>query len=327
MVRCRAPVRSCTHPASSSSTCSSRFCTVAARSACASVRSLPSPAGAYAAQSTFSVTNPPSPVLRTSCSKSPRWRGRPYDASAITLYSSLERWKPRCAVRSSYSRPSELRQRLRGQHLEPAADVVPGQVRGALPPAIEDQRRARAVRPGQSGRRRVRHVVRDEPDPVLVQPRQGGGEKRRSPPGVLHAQVVPGVVQVQIPGRAAEGWVEGVGHGVQVARAQTGLGQAPAGRLLGQLPRREGHVRLAVLAAVEPLLLRRGDETPVHDERGRRVVEDGVDTEHSHGRDLLPERRPQGCDCLSPTRPAACYTRSSASKLAAACRHGKRYWG
>jgi hypothetical protein len=60
--------------------------------------------------------------------------------------------------------------------------------------------------------------------------------------------------------------------------------QAPARGGERHLPRRERHRLLAVLAAAEALLLRRGDRDAVDDERSSRVVEHGVDAEDAHVR-------------------------------------------
>ena len=65
----------------------------------------------------------------------------------------------------------------------------------------------------------------------------------------------------------------------ELVRTQTAALKAEAHRLLGQLPRREGHGRLAVLAAREALLLGGGHRLPVDDEGGGGIVEDGVDAE------------------------------------------------
>jgi hypothetical protein len=47
------------------------------------------------------TVKPPSVVGRIFWRSADRKRGRPYEASAITLYSSEARWKPRCAVAAS----------------------------------------------------------------------------------------------------------------------------------------------------------------------------------------------------------------------------------
>src|SRR5581483_10714889 len=71
-----------------------------------------------------------------------------------------------------------------------------------------------------------------------------------------------------------------VRHRVELVRRDAGALEAPARRLLGELPRRERHRWLAVLPATEPLLFRGGDDLAVDDDRGRGVVEHGVHPEH-----------------------------------------------
>src|SRR5690606_6348617 len=129
----------------------------------------------------------------------------------------------------------------------------------------------------------VGDVVGDEDDLLRVEPGQGRGEELRRPLGVGQAQVVPRVVQAHLVGGPGEAEVEGVGDGVEVLRLEPGVPQAPAHGQLGQLPGGERDGTFAVLAAAEPLLLRGGDDRTVDDERGRRVVEQGVDAEYAHG--------------------------------------------
>jgi dTDP-glucose 4,6-dehydratase len=95
-------------------------------------------------------------------------------------------------------------------------------------------------------------------------------------------RMIPTFVR-QALGRLGERRVEAVGDGVEVRRRDPARLQAPAHRLLRQLPRRERHGPLGVLAAREPLLLGGGDDPAVDDEGGGRVVEDGVDPEDAHG--------------------------------------------
>jgi len=59
-----------------------------------------------------------------------------------------------------------------------------------------------------------------------------------------------------------------------------------------------------VLAAAEPLLLGRGDDPPVHDQRGRRIVEDRVDPEETHRRPLRCAGVPGVVAEESPSKPA-----------------------
>jgi ABC-type nitrate/sulfonate/bicarbonate transport system permease component len=68
----------------------------------------------------------------------------------------------------------------------------------------------------------------------------------------------------------------------EMIASQPGLGQAPAHRQFRQFPRRERHRSLAVLTPAEPLLLSCGDDLPVDHKGCRRVVKDGIDTQHAH---------------------------------------------
>src|SRR5207245_2907446 len=86
----------------------------------------------------------------------------------------------------------------------------------------------------------------------------------------------------QLLGRAAQRRIEGVGDRVQLAGAYPGLGQAPLRRQFRQLPGRERHRSLAVLAPGEPLLLGGGGHLAIQDERDRRIVKDRVDTQYPH---------------------------------------------
>ena len=144
---------------SSSSTSSSTAWTLAARSAWRSSKSVGAgraAAGASAAQST--PLGPEAAVaggVHELAGAAARCRGVPYEAIAITLYSSLERSKPRWAVRSSYSRPSECGSAWAARMSSFWSRYSPRQHRGRLAAAVGHQHRAVAER-APPGRRRRR---------------------------------------------------------------------------------------------------------------------------------------------------------------------------
>ena len=178
--------------------------------------------------------------------------------------------------------PQRVRERLAGQDVEPAAGVPAGQVRGRLAPPVADQHAGVAERAGQPGRRRVRGVVTHEADRRGIHAGQRLGDEAGRLLRIADPQVVPGIVQPHRVGRTALGGIVGVGHRVEVGRFQPGLAQAPGGGQFGQFPRGKRNRTLAVLAPAEAFLFRRRDDPPVDHQRGRRVVEDGVDPEYSH---------------------------------------------
>jgi hypothetical protein len=95
--------------------------------------------------------------------------------------------------------------------------------------------------------------------------------------------VVPGVGETEAGGVAAQSGVERVRHDVEVGRRETGRLEAPGRRQLGQFPRRERDRPLAVLAPAESFFLRRRDHMAVNDQRCRRIMEDRIDTQNTHG--------------------------------------------
>ena len=80
----------------------SAACTLAARSACPCANGSSSArGGTKRAKSIGRATKPPSPSWCIDARICGSQRGVPYDASAITLYSSELRMKPTCIVSSS----------------------------------------------------------------------------------------------------------------------------------------------------------------------------------------------------------------------------------
>ena len=182
---------------------------------------------------------------------------------------------------SSYSRP-RVGKLLGGQDLEVAVDRAAGQVGGGLAAPVQDEDARAGVGGGQVGRGGVGDVVGDVAHTRRVEAGQGAAQEQRSPLGVQGPQPLPGIGGHVRPGRRGQGRVVGVGDRVQFLGGEAGLGQAPGRRPLGQLPGGERHRQLAVLAAGEPLLLGRGHDLAVDHQRGRRVVEHRVHTEHTH---------------------------------------------
>ena len=194
---------------------------------------------------------------------------------------------------------------LGGQDLEVAVDRAAGQVGGGLAAAVQHQHARAGVGGGQVGRGGMGHVVGDVADAGRVEAGQGGAQEQRGPLGVQGAQPLPAVVGQVGGDRRGQGGVVGVGDRVQVLGGQSGLGQAPGGRPLGQLPGGEWHRRLAVLAPGEALLLGRGHHLAVDHQGGGRVVEHRVHTKDTHLVILCTigwRRRPSGT-CLSCASP------------------------
>ncbi len=69
-----------------------------------------------------------------------------------------------------------------------------------------------------------------------------------------------------------------VGDVIHVGQGDPGLPQAVVDRMERQLPRRERHRPLGVLAVREPLFLRGRDDDAVTDQAGGRIVIGGVDS-------------------------------------------------
>src|SRR6266542_1956584 len=198
------------------------------------------------------------------------------------------------------------------QRLQDAVAVAPGEVAGRLATAVEHQDRTVAVslmhRSGERGGGGVGDVVGDEPDHRRVQPGQDSGQERGRSFGVLVAQPVPRVVEAQGVGGSPERGIERVRHGVQAVRVEPRRFQAPGRGPLGQLPRRERHGPLAVLAPAEPFLLRGRHHAPVDHQGGRRIVEYRIDPEHAHA-GVVPRARPANRRAARVRSPGGGYSR------------------
>src|SRR5665213_1984312 len=100
--------------------------------------------------------------------------------------------------------------------------------------------------------------------------------------------------------------VERIGHVIDIAGGKPGMVQAETDRTFGQLMRVVEFRRLAMLDAIEPLLLNGGDEYAVDEQGCRRLVIHRVDSKNVHRpgsrRALLPRgnRRPS-CHVLPQT--------------------------
>src|SRR4051794_16075937 len=173
--------------------------------------------------------------------------------------------------------PEGVGQALRGQHLERAVGArVAGEVRGALPAAVDDEHRAGREGSGQMRARGMRDVMGDEVHLVGLEAERG--QEARRALDVERAQALP-LVGRDVAWRRRQRGIVGVADGVDVVGPQAGVAQAPRDGLLGQLPGREGHAGLAVLAPAEALLLGGRDDATVDHDGGGGVVEDGVDAE------------------------------------------------
>jgi hypothetical protein len=179
-----------------------------------------------------------------------------------------------------------VRQRLRGQDLQPPAGEPAGERGADLAAAVEHEHRARVEPRGEGRRGGVRHVMRDPPEVALPAVEDRPQEQRR-PLRVERPQSLP-VRRGDIGAdRRAQRRVIGVRDGVKVVSFQTGGAQAERDRLLGQLPGRERHRRLPVLAAREAFFLSGGHGFAVDDDRRGRIVKDGIDAQ-----DVRHWRRP-----------------------------------
>ena len=148
---------------------------------------------------------------------------------------------------------------LRGERHERAVAPVGRQVRGALAPAVDHEDGAGIPPRREAARRGVGDVVGDEAHCLGVEPGQRRRQEARRPLRVQRAQPLPAVGRHVVAARR-ERRVVGIGDGVEVARLRADVGEAPAGRFGRQLPGRERHGRLPVLAPAEALFLGRGSD-------------------------------------------------------------------
>jgi hypothetical protein len=185
-----------------------------------------------------------------------------------------------------------MRERLAGERLDDAVVAAAGEVGVALAPPVEDEDGGIAERRGERRRCGVGQVVLDEAHALGRHAGEHRRDELRRPLGVQRAQALPSVGH-DVGGARGEHGVVGVRHSVELVVAQPGLLEAPLHRSGRQLPRRERHRRLAVLAAGQALLLARGHDAAVDDEGRGRIVEDGIDAEH-RAHDRPPTRRRAG---------------------------------
>ena len=170
-----------------------------------------------------------------------------------------------------------MRQLLRGQQLEAFAGPPPGQVRGVLTAAVEDEHGRGGEGRGQAGRGGVGAVMGDEPDTIGLDPGQGAFQEGGRLAGVERAQPLPVVSRHVTPVGPDQARIVGVSDRIEILGRTAGEGQTPRGGLLGQLPGAEWNRELAVLASREAFLFSCGDNLPIDDERRRGVVEDRID--------------------------------------------------
>ena len=287
------PVRSCSQRASSSSTSSRRACTVAARSACSGGQlARRRPRGRPAGPVTGSVRNPPSPVgvdPSRSCVEVARPAVGRQRHHLVLVAGAQEPQvlgeRPRRAGRASAAGPG------RRTDLQRPSLVAAGEVGAALPATVEHQHAVR-VRRGRGQRRPTRHARRGgaRTGPARVEARQRGGQELRGLLGVRRC--AGGPTGRPAPAPRPVGPVRGRTSRPTASRS-AGVSPAWAGtsdRQLRQLPGRERHRPLAVLAPAEALLLGGGNDLAVHHQGGGRVVEQGVDAENTH-EPHLPSRR------------------------------------
>ena len=186
-----------------------------------------------------------------------------------------------------------VRQRLSAQHLQPPPGVAAGQAGLALSAAVADQDAAPGAGHREPGRGRVRHVVAHETGPVRIQPGQRLREELRGPGRIHGAQVIPGIIQTHLLGRAHQARVIGKADQVDLGGTDPAFREAPAGGGERLLPGGERHRPLAVLAPGEALLLGGRRHRAVDDQRSRRVVKDRIDPQHAHAASP-PSRRETG---------------------------------
>jgi hypothetical protein len=183
-------------------------------------------------------------------------------------------------------------ERLIREHLDARVDVNTGAAREIgrlLATPVEHHERAAIERRRERGRRGVCDVVAHEPHLARVEPRDRALEEERRAARVQRAQPFP-VVGEEVDrrfGRFEQPGVVRIGDGVEIGGVDAGVVEAPRRRRGRDLPRRERHGFLAVLASAETLLFGSRDDLPVDDERRGRVVEHGVDPENDCQERLL----------------------------------------
>ena len=180
-----APVRSCSQPASSSSTSSSRL-QAAARSACVGGPGRrPCRGAARTRPVDGSVRKPPSPVAWTNCPEvveEARLAVRGQGHHLVLIGAAQE---PEMLGHVLVQQAQRVRQLLAGQRLQRAVVEAAGEMAVRLAAAVEDQHRAvrRTARPGRPTPRAPRGAART--GPCRVQAREGRGQERRRPLGVI----------------------------------------------------------------------------------------------------------------------------------------------
>ena len=195
----------------------------------------------------------------------------------------LVRGAPEAQVRRQLlvEQAERVGQLLDRQRVEPADSVIAAeQRRSAFAAAVGDHHGRGRVRRGEVRRRPVCDVVAHEADRRRVEAQ--GLEEAGRPLDEERAQALPRIIGDAVGLGRRERRVIRVGNHINILRSEPGAPEAERDRLLRQLPGRERDRRFAVLAAAEALLLGRGDDPPVDDERGGRVVEDRVDPEDVH---------------------------------------------
>ena len=162
MTRSRSPVRPCSQPASSSSTSSSRVCTVDASAACAGVKSPPGASGgAKAPRSTSPTLEAAAPVGPDQGAEGVEELGRRVGRHRHHLV--LVRGAAEAEVRRQLliEQAERVREPLGGEHLQRPVHVAPGEVGAALPAPVEHEHAARVEARGEGGGRRMGDVMGD----------------------------------------------------------------------------------------------------------------------------------------------------------------------
>jgi hypothetical protein len=163
----------------------------------------------------------------------------------------LVRGTPEAEVRGELlvAQTERVRQALRRQARERAVRAqVPGPVRGALAAAVDHEHGAALPARRPRGRGGVRDVMGHEAQAPRVEARERRRHEARGALREQRAQALPRVGGDVAVGLGREARIVGVRHRVELLRGEAHLVEAEADRLLGELPGREGHGALAVLA-------------------------------------------------------------------------------